>query len=175
VTAWNEFALVGRVARTHGHRGQVIINPDTDFAAERFAAGETVWVLRDQQPVPLRILESRMHLGRPVLMLEGVGSMNDALGLHGVELRVPASELRALPPDSHYRHDLVGCRVETVDGRDVGVVRDVEGSPGAERLVMGAGRSEIQVPLVRSICVTIDVAGRRIVIDPPEGLLDLNG
>jgi 16S rRNA processing protein RimM len=174
VPSWDEFALVGRVARTHGHRGQVIVNLETDFAADRFAAGETVWVLREGTPAPVRILDARMHMGRPVVLLEGVGSMSDAERWRDVELRIPASALRPLPPGTHYRHDLVGCRVETADGREVGVVRAVEGIPGAERLVMGDGRGEVQVPLVDAICVEIDVAGRRIVIDPPEGLLDLN-
>jgi 16S rRNA processing protein RimM len=174
VAAWDDFALVGRVARTHGHRGQVIVDLVTDFAAERFAAGATVWTLSDESPVPVRILESRMHMGRPVLTLEGIGSMNEAVRLRGVELRVPASELRGLPQGSHYHHDLVGCILTTVGGRVVGVVRAVEGRPGAQRLVVGEGRGEVQVPLVDAICVEIDVVGRRIVVDLPEGLLELN-
>lgn len=174
MTAWDDFALVGRVARPQGHRGQVIVNLETDFPADRFAAGAIVWMLQGPGPVAVRILEARVHMGRPVLTLEGVSSMNEAERLRGAELRVPAAELTPLPAGSHYRHDLVGCRVETLDGRPVGIVSAVEGRAGAERLVMGAGRGEIQVPLAGPICVEIDVAGRRIVIDPPEGLLDLN-
>jgi 16S rRNA processing protein RimM len=174
VSAWDDFALVGRVARAHGHRGQVIVDLATDFAEERFAAGATVWRLSDDGPLPVRVLESRMHMGRPVLTLEGIESMNDAVRLRGVELRVPAAELRSLPRGSHYHHDLVGCTLTTVGGRVVGVVRAVEGRPGAERLVIGEGRGEVQVPLVDAICVEIDVVGRRIVVDPPEGLLELN-
>ncbi len=175
MSAWDdEFAVVGRVARTQGHRGQVIVNLQTDFAAERFGAGATVWMLHDGTPVPLRILESRMHMGRPVLTLEGVGSMSEAERLRDVELRVPASELRPLPEGTHYRHDLIGCSVETTDGRAIGTVRAVEGTTGAERLVVGEGRGEVLVPLAAPICVTVDIADRRIVIDPPDGLLELN-
>ena len=53
-------------------------------------------------------------------------------------------------------------------------MRTVEGGGGTVRLIAGAGRGEIQVPLVHAICVTIDVVQKRIVIDPPEGLLDVN-
>ena len=170
----DDFAVVGRIARTQGHRGQVIVNVETDFADERFKPGATLWMRRGEAPVPVRIVDSRMHMGRPVLTLEGVATMTEAERLRGVELRVPVAELRALPAGAHYRHDLVGCVVETVDGRAIGTVRAVEGAMGAERLVVGEGRAEVQVPLATPICVSVNVADRRIVIDPPEGLLDLN-
>ena len=62
----------------------------------------------------------------------------------------------------------------TTDGREVGTVRTIEGGGGMIRLIAGSGRGEIQVPLVHEICVMIDVVHKRIVIDPPEGLLDVN-
>ena len=59
--------------------------------------------------------------------------MNDAEALAGRELRVPVERLAALPPDTFYRHDLIGCRVETRDGRTVGAVSrrrgDADGQP----------------------------------------------
>lgn len=172
--AWDDFVLVGRVARTHGHRGQVIVNVDTDFVEDRFAPGSTLWMLREGTPSPIVIRDAFVHHGRPVLTLEGVDSMDSAQALHGTELRVPASELRTLPAGTYYHHDLIGCTAATVDGRTVGVVRAVEGGAGSERLVIGQGRGEVQLPLSAPIWVEIDVAGRRIVIDPPSGLLDVN-
>ena len=70
--------------------------------------------------------------------------------------------------------DLVGCRVETRSGENVGVVREVEGTAGGSRLIVVGARGDVQIPLAVDICPTIDVAGRRIVVDPPEGLLELN-
>jgi 16S rRNA processing protein RimM len=174
VRAWDDFVLVGRIARPQGHRGEVVVNPETDFIEERFAAGARVWMLRDGQPAAVTILGAWVHKGRPVLRLEGVATMNDAERLRDVELRVPADSLRTLPEGSYYEHDLIGCVVTTTDGRVVGPVRDVERGAGALRLVIGQGRDEVQVPFVEAICVEVDVAGRRIVVDPPEGLLDVN-
>jgi 16S rRNA processing protein RimM len=162
------------VARPHGLRGQVIVNVDTDFVEERFAPGTTLWILRDGAPVSLVIRDAFMNQGRPVLTLDGIDSMDAAEALHGAELRVPAEALRTLPAGTYYHHDLIGCTAATVDGRTVGVVRAVEGGSGAERLVIGHGRGEVQLPLSAPIWVEIDVAGRRIVIDPPHGLLDVN-
>jgi 16S rRNA processing protein RimM len=175
VAAWDDFVLVGHIARPHGHRGQVIVTPRTDFAAERFAPGATIWVLRKGVPTSLVIQDARFHKERPVLTLEGVASMNDALELHGVEIRVPPETQVPLPDGQFYHHALIGCEVVTVDGREIGIVKAVEGAAGAQHLVIRAdGSKDVLVPLAWSICVEIDPAGRRIAIDPPDGLLDLN-
>ena len=166
--------LVGRIARPHGHRGQVIVDPATDFPDERFAAGAILHTLREGRPGTVTIAAMRIHQGRPVLALEGIETMNEAELLAGLELRVPESELTALPEGTYYEHDLIGCRLVTTDGREVGTVRTIEGGGGMIRLIAGSGRGEIQVPLVHEICVAIDVVHKRIMIDPPEGLLDVN-
>ena len=71
MAAWDDFVLVGHIARPHGHRGQVIVTPRTDFAAERFAPGATIWVLRKGVPTALVIQDARFHKERPVLTLDG--------------------------------------------------------------------------------------------------------
>ena len=175
MAAWDEYVLVGQIARPHGHRGQVIVNPRTDFVVERFAPGATIWVLRSGVPTALVIQDARIHKERPVLTLEGIASMNDALQLHGAEIRVPPETQAALPDGEFYHHELIGCEVVTVDGRDIGTVRAVEGAAGAQHLVVAAdGRKDVLVPLAWPICVEIDPEGRRIAIDPPDGLLELN-
>lgn len=171
---WNDFALVGRVARAHGIRGQVIVNPETDFIEARFRPGAVVHLCRGGRVDRLRITTMRVHQGRPIIGLEGVETMTDAETLAGLELRVPAEELEPLPPGVFYRHDLVGCRVETSGGAQVGEVTSVEGEMGSSRLVVRSPGGEVLIPLAEAICVSIDTAARRIVVDPPEGLLDVN-
>jgi 16S rRNA processing protein RimM len=174
MAAWDDMVLVGRIARTFGHRGQVIVNGSTDFPEARFAPGAVLHTRRGEEDATLTVTASRLHQGRPVLALEGVESMSDAEALAGLELRVPLAALAPLPPGTYYEHELVGCGVVTTRGEAVGPVRAVESGGGPTRLVIGAGRAEIQVPLVEAICIEIDVEGRRIVIDPPDGLLDVN-
>ena len=116
----------------------------------------------------------RIHQGRPVVALSAVPDMNAAEALAGAELRVPVSSLPRLPEGTFYQHDLVGCRVETVDGTAVGEVDAVEGAGGESRLVLKTAAGEVLIPLVEAICTTIDTPGRRIVIAPPPGLLGLN-
>ena len=171
---WDEMAVVGRIARTHGIRGQVFVNLETDFPEERFQLGGELFVERGGQVERLMLTSVRFQQGRPVIGLEGVDSMDQARALAGSELRVPAERLMALPAGTFYRHDLAGCRVETRTGSIVGTVTDVEGTIHASRLVVAAAQGEILIPLVSAICPVIDAAAKRIVIDPPEGLLELN-
>jgi 16S rRNA processing protein RimM len=169
-----DLLLVGRVARAHGNRGQVIVNPETDFPEQRFRVGTVLLVGPAGKPAPRRIESARFHQGRPVIALEGIASMNDAEALAGAELWMPASALPPLPGGTFYRHDLVGCEVRDVSNALVGQVADVHGPIERSHLVVEGPHGEVLVPLVERICVRIDTANRVIVIDPPEGLLEAN-
>jgi 16S rRNA processing protein RimM len=174
VPAWDEMAVVGRIARAHGNRGQVIVDPETDFPEERFQAGSVVYTKRGEAVEPLTIETVRFHRGRPIVALAGVNTMNDAEALAGAELRVSSDALHELPAGSYYHHDLVGCTVVATDDRRLGTVTGVEGTGAGSRLVVQGMGGEMLIPLAADICRTVDVAGRKIVIQPLEGLLDLN-
>src|SRR3954452_20399352 len=97
---WDEMATVGRIARAHGLRGQVIVNPETDFPEERFQAGAELFIEDGGAARALRVAAMRMHRDRPVVAFDGVATMNDAEALAGRELRVPIERLAALPRDT---------------------------------------------------------------------------
>lgn len=172
--AWDDMALVGRIARTHGIRGHVIVNLETDFPERRFVTGAVLHVQRDGQVEPLTITSVRFHQGRPILGCAGIDTMTEAERTVGLELRIPPAALSVLPPDTFYRHDLIGCAVATVDGMPVGSVVEVQGAVDGSRLVVRAGGEDVLVPLAAEICVRVDPGERKIVIDPPPGLLELN-
>ena len=184
--AWEAMVVVGRIARAHGNRGQVVVNLETDFPEDRFQAGRIVYVNNDGRPQPCRIAGVRFQAGRPVLVLDGVETMSQAEALAQQELRVPEATLAPLPAGTYYQHDLLGCEVATTTGTFVGTVVGVRGTVGVNRLVVrpverrekddrfGRDDDEIEVPLAEPICVRVDPARRVIVIDPPDGLLELN-
>jgi 16S rRNA processing protein RimM len=167
-------AVVGRVARAHGRHGQVIVNVETDFPESRFHVGASLFVKRGEAPERLTVESVRFQHDRPVIGLAGIETISGAESFAGCELRVPVDALAKLPAGMFYRHDLVGCRVETEAGVAVGVVQDVEGSLHESRLIVQGAGGEVLVPLAAAICTKIDVAAKRIVIEPPDGLLDLN-
>ena len=168
----SDLLLVGRVARAHGNKGQVIVNPETDFPGERFARGNRLVVDHGGQQVERRIASVRFQQGRPIIALDGVETMNDAEALAGAELKMPAGELAPLPGGTFYRHDLVGCEVRTKDGQVVGTVAEVEGPLERSLLVVAAKGGEAMIPMVEGIVVNVDTFGRRIIVDPPAGLIE---
>lgn len=166
--------LVGRVARPHGLRGHVVVHPDTDFVDARFQPGARLWRRVDDRIEPLVVESVRVQNGGPVVAFEGHTRREQVEPLAGAELRVPEAMLRPLESGQYYEHELIGCGVETIGHDPIGVVIRVEGGVGGSRLVVEGRRGEILIPLAMHICVEIDVAGRKIRVDPPEGLLDLN-
>ena len=170
----SELLLVGRVARAHGNKGQVIVNPETDFPGDRFAEGNVLVVDHGGRQVERRIASVRFQQGRPILALEGVETMNDAEALAGAELKVPAETLAPLPGGTFYRHDLVGCEVRTKDGQVVGMVTRIEGPVERSLLVVAGKLGEVMIPMVQGIVTSVDIGTRRVVVDPPDGLIDVN-
>ena len=169
----DDLILVGRVARAHGNKGQVIVNPSTDFAERRFRTGQPLLVGPEEGATPRPIRTVRFHQGRPIVGFEGVETMNDAEALAGAEVWVSASEVEPLPANTYYRHDLVGCDVQDRSGATVGRVAAVEGSLERSYLIVEGGRGEVMIPLTAEM-VAVDMATKRITVDPPEGLLELN-
>jgi 16S rRNA processing protein RimM len=165
-----DLLLVGRVARPHGIRGQVIVNPETDFAGDRFKVGQVLLVGTADGPEEREIREARFHQGRPILGLAGVGTIDEAEALAGAELWVPQATLEPLPAGTYYRHDLIGCEVRDSADALVGRVTAVEGTLDRSYLVIDG---DVMLPLVEGICLEVDMAARRIIVDPPEGLIEL--
>ena len=171
---WDAMVLVGRVARPHGLRGQVIVNPETDFVEDRFKVGARFWTRSTRGDEQLTVTSARVQNGRPVVGFDGFSSIEDVERLAGVDLRVPEDELQPLDAGTYYHHQLVGCVVETVAGERVGDVVRVDGGAAGSVLEVKGPRGEVLIPLAVEICVEIDVESKRIRIDPPEGLLDIN-
>lgn len=174
MAAWDDMVLVGTIARPHGIRGELIVNPETDFVEERFAVGSTLWTKGEEGQRALTIASMRLHGGRPIVGFAGLTRIEEVEPLVGRELRVPERDLQPLRQGVYYHHDLIGSEVVTTAGEAVGRVARVDGGPGGSLLVVDGRRGEVLVPLAADICVDIDVPARRITIDPPEGLLELN-
>jgi 16S rRNA processing protein RimM len=165
-----DLLLVGRVARAHGIRGQVVVSPETDFVEERFRAGQILLVGPADAAAQRRIDDVRFHRGRPIVRFEGVDTMSDAETLAGAELWLPESTLAPLPDGTFYRHDLIGCEVRDTHDAVIGRVTAVEGTLDRSYLVVDG---DVMIPLVEGICDRVDLAARQVVVNPPEGLIDL--
>lgn len=170
----NEPVIIARAVRTRGLRGELVAELLTDFP-ERF--GETAALIAICPAQPARMVELEAHWfqsKRVILKLTGVDSIEAAEAFVGCNFGVPETEATALGADEYYDWQLEGCRVETVDGVLLGLVREVLHTGGVPVLLIeGEGKREHLVPLAKTICTEIDTAGRLIRVDAPEGLLDL--
>ncbi|MCH5645551.1 ribosome maturation factor RimM [Gordonia sp. ABSL49_1] len=166
--------VVGRVVKSHGVRGEVVVDIRTDDPDRRFAPGA---VLRGRLPKgagdrDFTVTAAREHSGRLLLSLAEVSDRTAADGMRGVLFLIDSSEAEPSDdPDEFYDHELEGVAVSTVGGAKVGVVESVLHLPGGELLsVRTEDGREVLVPFVRQIVPT--VTRESIVIDPPDGLLD---
>ena len=165
--------VVGRIGRPHGVRGLVTVEVRTDDPDLRFAPGA---VLRTEPADrgPLTIAGCRWHREVLLLSIDGVESREAAEELRNTERHVPVADLPALEdPDVYYDHQLVGLTARLPDGTELGTVSAVR-HEGADLLVVRRVEGgELLVPFVTAIVPTVDVPGGVVVVDPPEGLLDL--
>jgi 16S rRNA processing protein RimM len=170
-----EARVVGRVVKPHGIHGELVVEPRTDSPEIRFAAGARLLAgYRDGRSVPFTVTAARSHTGRLLVRFEQVPDRNAAEDARGVLLSATVDELPAIDdPDEYYDHQLEGLAVVTLDGTAVGTLREVRHGAGTDLLIVDApdGR-EVLVPFVAAIVPEVDVPGGRIVLDPPEGLLD---
>ena len=175
-TDWTSMILVGVIARTHGRRGEVIVNLETDFRELRFLVNALLYAKVDGVIRPLKVEAVRFSGARPVLAFAGVNTIDEAEPLAGYELRIPVSDQQPLPGGLFYEHDLIGCKVLTVEKVTVGVVTGIQGEPGSNRLLvtLPGTQEQVDIPLVDSICVRVEPSQGVVVIDPPVGLLELN-
>jgi 16S rRNA processing protein RimM len=164
---------VGRIGRPHGIRGAVVVGVRTDEPELRFAKGSRL----DTDPAgrgPLIVAGSRWHSGELLVRFEGIDDRDVAGELRGTWLLVDSATI-APPddPDVFRDGDLIGLAVRTVAGAAVGTVEDVLHS-GQDVLVIKSpdGRS-VMVPFVLPLVPEVDVPAGYLVIDPPEGLLNL--
>ena len=169
-----ELVAVARVAKPRGVGGEVAADLLTDFPERFERVAELIAIFPDGTRRRLALEGHWLHGDRVVLKFEGFDSPEDSAALAGCVLAVPEAEAVELEEGEFYDWQLEGCRVETVEGREVGTVREVLHTGGeAPVLVIRDGRGkENLVPLAESICVEIDVARKVIRVDAPGGLIE---
>jgi 16S rRNA processing protein RimM len=170
---------VGRIGRPHGIRGDVTIDVRTDLPERRFAVGGVLD--RAGGGPALVVVGARWHAGRLLVRFEGVDDRTAAGALRGTVLTIDADQAGGAADDGDdadgelwWDRDLVGLHAVTADGDRLGEVTDVVHTPAGDLLAIGRpGGGEHLVPFVREIVPAVDPAARRVVVDPPPGLLDL--
>ncbi len=170
----NDLIIVARAVRPRGLKGELVADVLTDFP-ERFAkVDELSGVAPSGKRQQLKLENYWFQNDRMVLKFAGYDTVESAKDLVGYEFGLPEAERVELAKDEYYDWELEGCSVENKFGSAVGQVREVLRTGGVELLVVeNEERNEKLIPMAASIVVEIDISNKKIVIDPPDGLLDL--
>lgn len=171
------WTILARLVRPQGRHGEVLADILTDFP-ERFAERRRLFLVSSEtasEPVREVALENHWpHKGRVVLKFSGVESITDAEALRGLLVAIPASERAELAEGSVYIGDLIGCELVDLNrAGSVGIVADFDREAGLLQ-VKAPGGEELLIPFAKEYLVTMDLAGKRIEMRLPEGLLDIN-
>ncbi len=167
--------VIGEVVKPHGIRGEFSVENHAD-SPSLYAPGGKLW-LRPAKGADrvVEILTSRPHQGRMLLTIKGVADRDAAEALRGCQVLVRAEDLPELDDDEIYLHEIVGFDVVLPGGEPVGVLEGFMDLPGQDVWVIrGEGGREILLPATEETVPEIDATARRIVIDPPQGLLELS-
>ena len=192
-----KFVTVARILRARGNKGEVAAELLTDFP-ERLPEIKGMFLRAEsgtRRAVALRSFwADRNHPGKGVFHFEGVTSIDDAEKLRGLEVQIPFEQRAVLPSGSFFVTDLIGCSVFEIPASTaamssspcslsetptlLGKVRDVyfpgEGQAGTPLLALDTPNGELLIPLAEDICKRLDVVARRIEVQLPEGLRELN-
>lgn len=169
-----KFVTLARVVKTQGRLGEVAVEVHSDIP-DRLHSGLRIFALTENaERFELKIADAWPHKDWLVLKFAGIDSISDAEPLVGSELQVPLSERAELEPGAAFVSDLIGCALFD-HGREIGAVRDVRfGAGEAPLLVLGEGKRELEIPYAQEFVVRVDLAQKRIEMNLPEGLLEVN-
>lgn len=165
---------VARATKTRGLKGELVADLLTDFPERFETVTRAFGVSPKGERQELELENFWFQNDRVVLKFRGYDSVEAAQALVGFSIGLPEEERVELPEGEFYDWELEGCTVESADGSTVGKVSKILRTGGVELLTVEdeAGR-ELLIPMAESIVVAIDIVGKKIKIDPPEGLFDL--
>lgn len=161
---------LGAIRKPHGVRGEASVEPWTEF--ERFSEVHDVTLVSpdEGQTREVKIEATRAHGDRALIKFSGIETPEEMALFRDWTIEIPESEARKLEPDEYFLHDLVGLTLVDESGAERGRVIDAyEGGSGV-LLEVERGRHKFQVPFASEICKTIDLAGKRMIVNLPEGI-----
>jgi 16S rRNA processing protein RimM len=169
----DELVAIARTLRTRGLRGELVAVVLTDFPERFDGLKDVVAVLPSGERRSLKLANTWFQKDRIVLGFEGVTSVEKAEELRDADICVAEDDAVELEEGEFFDWQLEGCKAVSVTGDEIGIVRELMRTGAAEILVVvdEAGK-EILIPFAESICIEVDIEGKKIVVDPPEGLLE---
>jgi 16S rRNA processing protein RimM len=167
-----DLVAVARIVKPRGLKGELVAELLTDFPERFDGLADVTAVMPEGSRRELKIEKFWFQAGRIVLKFEGIDDVEAAETLRTTEICVAETEAVELEEGEFFDWQLEGCKVETIGGESLGIVKELMRTGGTEILVVAGEDREYLVPFAESICVEVDVDAKLIKVDPPEGLLE---
>lgn len=174
-----DFLVVGHISKVHGIKGELYVWSLTDYPDSTFRSGVELEVsdLAGEQPSDffptLEVASVRPYKKGFLVKFVGLEDRTEAERFRGRYLMRPFEDVEEAEDGEVFYHQLLGMEVETVDGRNLGTVQEVFYEVGrADLIEIRGAKGVVHVPFVESMVAELDVEASRLVLDPPEGLLD---
>ncbi|GLX71177.1 ribosome maturation factor RimM [Paenibacillus glycanilyticus] len=165
---------VGKLVNTHGLRGEVKILPQTDFADSRFAPGSKLSLQHPDngQSLVVEVVSAKEHKGMYIVKLKGYNDINEVEKYKGWVLKIAEDELEDLEDGEYYYHEIIGCKVVTEDGEELGNISDIL-RPGANDVwvVDMPKKKQLLLPIIDEVLLKVDVANKTVTVRLLEGLI----
>ncbi len=159
---------IGQIVNTHGLRGDLKVMPWCD---DPEVFHELEYVLIDDKEFAIQ--KSAIHKNMVLLKLEGIDHINEAETYRNKVLFVPREELGELPEGTYYICDLLGCRVETDDGRVLGSICDIIKTGSNDVYVVeNEAKKQVLIPVIDQVIKSVDIDEKLVVITPLKGMID---
>ncbi|WP_301108943.1 ribosome maturation factor RimM [Sporosarcina sp.] len=169
-----EWYNVGKIVNTHGIRGEVRVMATTDFPDERFAVGSelAIFMPKSKTPVMVKVASHRKHKNFNLLTFEGYPNINDVEKFRDGIVKVSERDLTELEENEFYYHEIIGCRVVTETGEEIGTVTEIieTGANDVWTVTPKEGKPHY-IPYIEQVVKEIDVDEKLVKIELMDGLL----
>lgn len=169
-----QWLSVGKLVNTHGIRGEVKIYSQTDFPEERFAPNSVLALVNEEngQRIDVEVVSAREHKGMYIAKLKGFENINEVEKYKGWSLKVSRDNLVELDEGEYYQHQIIGCKVVTDDGAELGVITEIL-VPGANDVwvVQPVKGKQVLIPVIDDVVLNVDVANKIVKVHLMEGLI----
>ena len=164
-----EFITVGQILAPWGVKGKLKVQVVTDFP-ERFTPQSTIYINRQ----PMTIDSTEWRKGKAIIKLNTVDSIEEVQKLRGQPVEIPHSQLYSLSEGHYYHFQLIGLEVWTIQGELLGNIAEILTAESNDNYVVRGARGEILIPAIDDVVKSVDLNKGHMVIEPIEGLLNLN-
>lgn len=167
---------VGKLVNTHGIRGDVKVLPQTDFPELRFAPGSKLMLVNEEtgDHLQVKVTSSRLQKNVYIIKLEGFQNINEIERYKGWSLKISEADQGKLDEGEYYYHEIIGCRVLTEDGEELGEITDIL-SPGANDVWVVKGTKpkakEILLPVIDDVVLKVEPSDKLVTVRLLEGLI----